>query len=152
MKRWGVVAILVLTFLGLADSAYLFQHDMSGVPLSCSVQGLSNCNVVAQSPYAKLFGIPIAAYGVVFYAALFALAALELVLRDRRLRRTIQGAAALGLAASLYFLYLQVAVIGALCVYCLGSLVIEVLVLLFALPLEPLRRAPAPAPTPPAAA
>lgn len=155
MKRIGVVGILVLAFLGLADSAYVALQDMSGAPLLCSIENLSGCNIVAASPYSDLFGIPIAQYGVLFYAALFALAALELVVFDRLLRRILQGFAVVGILASVIFTLIQVFLIEALCIYCLASAVITVLILACASVIEPVRRTmfdpenePPPAPPP----
>ena len=139
MKRIGVVCILLLAFCGLADSAYLTQHELSGTPLICNIQNLDGCNIVASSPYAHLFGVPLAEYGVFFYGILFVLAALELVLFDRLLRRVLQWAALFGALASTYFLFVQVFFIGAFCIYCLVSAGITFLVLILASFIEPLR-------------
>ncbi|MFA6407868.1 MAG: vitamin K epoxide reductase family protein [Candidatus Paceibacterota bacterium] len=140
MKRVVVVLILVLAFCGLADSAYLAQHEANGVPLICTVQNLDGCNVVANSPYAYLFGISLAEYGVFFYGILFVLSALELALFDRLLRRAIQLMAILGILASLYFITIQVYFIGAFCTYCAVSAGITLLVLILASFIEPLRK------------
>ena len=139
MKRTGVVFILVLAFLGLADSAYLTQQKLSGSPLICDIQNFSGCNIVAESPYASVFGIPLAEFGVLFYSMLFVLAALELVLFDRLLRRVLQGAALIGVLASLYFTFVQIFLIGAFCIYCSISAVLTLLILIFASLIEPVR-------------
>ena len=139
MKRAGVVLILLLAFGGIADAAYLAQHEASGEPLLCNIEYLSGCNTVAQSPYSHLFGIPLAEYGILFYGVIFVLAALELVVFDRLLRRLLQGAALLGVLASLVFTLIQIFLIGALCVYCLASALITLLIFTFASMLEPLR-------------
>lgn len=140
MKRAGVILILFLAFCGLADSAYLTQHETTNTPLICNIQNLSGCNTVAQSPYSKVLGIPLAEYGIFFYAIVFALSALELVIFDRLLRRVLQALAAFGVLASLYFTFLQIFVIGALCAYCLGSAVITLLIFVTAGFIEPLRK------------
>ena len=140
MKRWGVVLILVLAFFGLADSIYLAQHEASGAPLICNIQNLSGCNIVANSQYSRIFGIPTADFGVLFYSILFVLAALELALFDRLLRRVLQGLALIGLAVSIFSTFVQIFLIGALCVYCLASAVITVLVFILATLIEPIRR------------
>ena len=138
MKRAGVIVVLALAFCGLADSAYITQHEASGTPLICNIQNLSGCNIVSKSPYSHLFGVPLAEYGVLFYGILFALAALELVVADRLLRRLLQGASLLGLIGSLYFTFLQVFVINALCAYCLGSALVALLIFIAATLIEPL--------------
>ncbi|HUY62427.1 MAG TPA: vitamin K epoxide reductase family protein [Candidatus Paceibacterota bacterium] len=148
MKRASVVLILVLAFCGLADSAYLAQNETAGTPLLCNIQYLSGCNTVAASPYSRLFGIPLADYGVLFYSIIFALAALELFVYDRRLRRTLQGVAILGLVVSLYFTLIEVFAIQAYCIYCLASALIALIIFVLAGFIEPLRR-PAPEALPP---
>ncbi|HEY4501158.1 MAG TPA: vitamin K epoxide reductase family protein, partial [Candidatus Paceibacterota bacterium] len=127
MKRMGVVFILVFAFLGLADSAYLAQHEIDGTPLICNIQNLSGCNIVAASEYSRLFGIPLAEYGVLFYSILFVLAALELVILSHLLRRVLQIISLIGVIASVYFTSVQVFVIGAFCIYCLASAIIALL-------------------------
>lgn len=127
-----VVALLVLAFLGLADSWYLAESAYMGTDLTCDIEGLDGCNTVAQSPYSWVFGIPLAAYGVGYYGLLFVVGAFLLTRRDFWL---YQGALALGmvgLLASIYFLYLQLAVIKATCIYCLASFVIASLIALIA--------------------
>lgn len=148
MKRLGVVFILILAFCGLADSLYITQHAESGTPLLCNIQSLSDCNVVAASQYSRVLGIPLAEYGVLFYGVLFILAALELVLFDRLLRRALQIASVVGVILSLYFTILQVFVIQAFCVYCFASALISLLVLVCASFIEPLSRRGASVPSP----
>ncbi len=140
MKRIWVVFILILSFLGLADSLYLAQHEITGTPLLCNIQNLTGCNVVANSSYSFIFGIPLAEYGVLFYTILFVLAALELVLFDRLLRRMLQGISLLCVVASLYFLFIQVFLIGAFCIYCTASAIITLLIFVLATLIEPLRK------------
>lgn len=139
MKRFVVWAILALAFLGIADSSYLLQHESSGTPLICDIQGLDGCNIVAESAYSTLFGLPVAAYGVAFYSLLFVLAALALALDVWYVRRAIQWITALGAVVSLYFLYVQIALIGAFCVYCLASEVFTFISAALAFSIEPWR-------------
>lgn len=139
MKRLWVVLILLLAFFGLADSAYLAQSALSGASLLCNIQNLSGCNAVAASEYSRLFGIPLAIYGVVFYSAVFILAALELVLYNRLLRRVLQAASIVGVLSSLYFVFVQKFFIGAFCIYCFISAVITLLILVCASLIEPIR-------------
>ncbi|MBI4066055.1 vitamin K epoxide reductase family protein [Candidatus Kaiserbacteria bacterium] len=140
MKRIGVVFILILAFFGLADSSYLAQHELSGEPLICNIQNLSGCNIVAASQYSRVFGIPLAEYGVLFYGVLFILAALELVIFNRLLRRTLQLISVIGIISSLYFTFVQVYFIGAFCIYCLASAIIAFLIFACASFIEPIRK------------
>lgn len=140
MKRLGVIAILLLAFAGLADSFYLAQHKSNGIPLLCNIENLTGCNVVASSKYSYLLGIPVANLGIVYYSLVFIFAALELILFDRLLRRLLQLFAVIGLAVSLYSTGVQIFFIKALCIYCLISAAITVLIFSLASFLEPLRR------------
>ena len=140
MKRIGVVIILILAFCGLSDSIYLAQHEATNTPLLCNVGNLSGCNVVASSQYAHLFGISLAEYGVIFYAFVFVIAALELVVFDRLLRRVLQAASLIGLIASLYLTFIEFFVLRALCVYCLASASVALFIFIFACLIEPLRK------------
>lgn len=149
MKRAGVVLIVVLAFFGLADSAYLTQHELSGTPLLCDVQNLSGCNIVAGSQYSHLFGIPLSEFGILFYAVIFVLAALELVIFDRLLRRALQAISFVGVLSSLYFTFVQIFVINAFCVYCFASALTTLFIFILAGLIEPIRRQARPAPPPP---
>lgn len=140
MRRIGVVFILVFAFLGIADSAYLAEHEANGTPLICNIQSLSGCNTVAESQYSRFFGIPLAQYGVLFYSILFVLSALELAIFNRLLRRILQGISLVGIIASLYFTFVQVFVIGAFCIYCLASAIIALFIFICASSIEPIRK------------
>jgi len=140
MKRVGVIGILVLAFFGISDSVYLAQNETSNTPLVCNVENLSDCNIVAASQYSQLFGIPIAEFGIVFYGFIFVLAALELFLFNRLLRRILQIVSLVGVASSLYFTFLEIFVIDALCIYCLVSALITLLILVSASFIEPIRK------------
>ena len=116
-----LAAILALAFFGIADSWYLADAAFGETALTCGIEALDGCNTVAESEYSRLFGLPLALYGVAFYSILFILSAVLLALRDRFLEKVLYGGSLAAFLASLYFLYLQVFVIRALCVYCLVS-------------------------------
>lgn len=82
---------------------------------------------MAVSSYARIFGLPVGYYGVVYYFYMFGLAAL--LAFDPLSPDLLQSAvlyAVLGVAFSLYFIVLQVGYIRAFCVYCLVSTVTTV--------------------------
>lgn len=143
--RTRFAGIFLLSLLGIADSWYLAQHAVEGTALSCGIDGvLSGCNAVAQSPYSHFFGIPLGVYGVAFYAAVLLLAAIANRALIKEARRAVALLSAIGMLASLYFIGLQVFVIDALCIYCIGSFVVATGIFLLALPLW--RRVPASVP------
>jgi uncharacterized membrane protein len=125
-------AIIILSLVGIADTAYLSYGQLSGSSLSCSF--IEGCDTVLTSPYALLFGsIPLAYLGFAFYLALFALGVALFIFRTPLVRRLLLALASLGLISSLYFSYLQAFVIEAFCVYCLLSAILSVLLFFISL-------------------
>lgn len=116
------VLLLVLAFLGIADAWYLSATALTDSALSCDFGVvLDGCNVVAQSEYSRLLGVPVALYGVFFYGLFFVLTALLFVFRSIRLERGIYLLATTGAASSVVLLLIQFVFIRAICVYCVVS-------------------------------
>lgn len=134
-SRVGLLTtLLVLAFLGIADAWYLALSAFEGAALVCDVgAALDGCNIVAQSPYSHLFGIPVALYGVIFYCVLFVLVAVLFVRTHHPLYQAVAALGVLGLAASIVFLLIQFVLIKAVCIYCIASAVIAGLICLFSL-------------------
>ncbi len=126
-KRFSIILIgfvIVLSFIGFADSTFLLAKRMSGGPIPC-VLGFTGCDEVSKSPYSALFGIPLSAYGMVFYLATAVLGILYLDTKKYIFARLILFATTLGFLLSLYFIYVQKFLIGAFCIYCILSAVIS---------------------------
>jgi uncharacterized membrane protein len=119
--RAVLIALLVLAFLGIADSWYLAESAATDTPLICGPGMLEGCNAVAQSPYSKLFGIPLGVYGVLFYGLLFVAAAATFTGQLKHGAKFLLALTAFGALASLVFVFVQVFLIKALCIYCLAS-------------------------------
>jgi uncharacterized membrane protein len=124
--------MLALAFIGIVDAIYVAHGNYTGRPLSCPI--IEGCNIVLNSPYSRVFGVPMSYFGFIYYLYMFALAArlafdpLSLGLRFRAVLY-----AAMGAASSMYFIYLQLGFIRELCSYCLIAAVISVLLLIAAL-------------------
>lgn len=112
-------AALVTAILGLLDSLYLSASHVTGVSLVCGP--LEGCNEVAASPYSLLFGIPLAFLGVLYYTGAFVLIAALFSHDNPLLRKLFFILTTIGVAMSLYFLYIQAFSIGAWCIYCVVS-------------------------------
>ena len=124
-------AIALLALAGAAVAAYLVYSRYTGTRLACTTGG---CETVQHSKYAKAAGVPVAVLGLVAYLAVFATAL------SARVEAAAAGAAIVlgGLAFGVYLIVIQVAVIEAICQWCLASDVI--LALLAVLTAERLRR------------
>lgn len=135
MKRNSIIAIMLLLALaGVADSWYLYQSAVGHTALACDLgAGLDGCNIVAQSPYSNLFGVPLALYGIGFFALIFVIALALTALESRILYKALRLVTVIGALASVAFLFIQFAIIKAVCVYCIGSAAIAFLLWALAL-------------------
>ena len=128
-KRVVLILILALAFLGIADAWYLTQSALSDTPLICDVGGtLDGCNIVAQSPYSSINGIPLALFGVFFFSFIFVLAALALWIPRRVVSRALAILGIVGFLASIVFICIQIFLIKAVCLYCFASAAIAFLI------------------------
>ncbi|CAN5733187.1 hypothetical protein BH24ACI3_BH24ACI3_04700 [soil metagenome] len=125
-----LVASLV-ALVGLADSVYLTISHFTSEPVPCSL--VEGCEKVLSSPYAEFYGMPIAALGALAYFAAFSLALLAAF--GNRVMWNVLGLQVVVMATfTAWLLYLQAAVIGAFCQFCLLSAVTTfVILILFAI-------------------
>ena len=129
----GSALLLVLALIGIVDASYDSYAIHAGQPLWCPPP-IDGCNVVASSPYAHIFGMPVGYFGVAYYLCMFGLAALlALAPISRGLRLGVLLWAAMGVSFSLYFMYVQLTFIHAFCIYCLISAVLTLFLLVVAL-------------------
>jgi uncharacterized membrane protein len=128
----AVYFMLALTLVGIADAVYVAHGNYTGAPLWCPI--LDGCNTVINSPYSRVFGVPMSYFGFIYYVFMFGLAArLAFDPHSNSLRFRAILYAALGAASSMYFMYLQIGFIREVCSYCLISAVTSLLLLLAAL-------------------
>jgi uncharacterized membrane protein len=121
MKRYGgmLVVWMGLAAVGFLDAAYLAIEHYRGVVPPCSL--VEGCEVVTTSAYATLFGMPVALLGALYYLALLMLAVRSLETRDDRYLRLGFRLTAIGAAMSVWFVYVQVGILRAICIYCIVS-------------------------------
>ena len=74
-RRWLLLPVLLLLLLGAAASAYLLHLDFAvrspeGPPgdTFCAISARVNCVTVAASAYSSFLGLPVALYGLEFFA------------------------------------------------------------------------------------
>ncbi len=131
------LAILLLAIAGAIDSAYLAWLKLSGSVAACS--NIGDCEAVNNSRYAEIAGIPIALLGLGGYLAILALTLLEVRLPSWKigLRLAFFGFTLAGTLYSIYLTYVEVAILGAICPFCVVSAV--VMLALFILAIQRLR-------------
>ena len=108
--------LAALDLVGLAIAGYLAIVEVGGgVPVCGPLRG---CETVAQSEYSRIAGVPVAVYGVGLSLVLFTLAIAWWRTNLYGLLLAHYGLSLAGVVFEIYFLYLQIFVIGAVCVWC----------------------------------
>jgi uncharacterized membrane protein len=120
-----------LAALGILVAGYLTVKRLGGGSLACT--RWAQCDVVNSSPYATIGGVPVAFIGLAGYLLLFGLAAVAVQAQAEQRRQILWASFLLsagGLLFSIYLTYLEVSVIQALCIWCLASAIIILLLAL----------------------
>ncbi|HYP01796.1 MAG TPA: vitamin K epoxide reductase family protein [Pyrinomonadaceae bacterium] len=113
-----------LALVGLADAVYLTVEHLTGRSVRCTVTG--GCSEVLGSPYATVYGYPLALYGALAYFTAFSLATLA-AFGSEGAAKLLALLVALMFAVTLWLLYVQAFVLHAFCQYCLLSAAVTTL-------------------------
>ena len=133
MRRTGIAplpaAIAALGAVGIAVSLYLTTVHYADRPVYCA--GISSCETVNSSAYAELAGLPVALLGLATYIAITVLALLSP-------RLAWAGAALLFVAVtgtlfSAYLTWVELAVLHAVCAWCVVSAILITAITVLAL-------------------
>lgn len=119
LPRWAVVS-LGFALAGLAVSTYLTYAHVNKGALVC---GVGDCQTVQGSEFATIAGIPLALLGLGLFGSLVALGLIRARLprASEALTFAAFGLALAGVLYSAYLTYLEVAVIYAICQWCVVS-------------------------------
>ncbi|PIZ46416.1 hypothetical protein COY32_03380 [candidate division WWE3 bacterium CG_4_10_14_0_2_um_filter_41_14] len=123
-----VIAFLVISFIGFLDATYLTVSHYRGTELNCTI--LQGCEEVTNSAYSVIYGVPVALLGMGYYLVIMTLSLflLEMVLsmvfletHESKILKILPYLTIFGFVASIWFVYLQIFVIGEICEYCMLS-------------------------------
>ncbi|KAB8330773.1 vitamin K epoxide reductase family protein [Scytonema tolypothrichoides VB-61278] len=129
IHKWSRILIAAIASCGALTTAYLTVVKLTQGSAACPT---NSCDVVLSSPYATVLGLPLALFGFLAYASMatFALAPLAVDPAKNKPTRTklenwtwlllLAGAIAMSIFSG-YLMYLLFFTIKALCLYCLGS-------------------------------
>ena len=109
------IVLVLLTVLGITASALALREHCRTDTSPCSINEKWDCGIVNHSPYAVLWGIPVAIIGIAGYLLLGTLAL-------KRWYSILLPVSLAGLAFSLYLAHIEKDVLGVWCVYCVASL------------------------------
>jgi uncharacterized membrane protein len=141
------MTVAVLALIGFLVSVYLLLYNL-GVLGSIACGGSGGCERVATSPWAVLFGVPVAAYGVAGYLVLLGVAVFGL--GERWLARSeptrwLVALSGIGVLFAIYLTYLEAAVVHAWCRWCVTCAIVTTLIFVTSLAgARGFRKAPAP--------
>ncbi|HUX33122.1 MAG TPA: vitamin K epoxide reductase family protein [Gemmatimonadaceae bacterium] len=139
---------MTLTVAGLLIAGYLtLLHYDTDVPLVCSGGAFVNCEQVLTSASAYLLGVPVAVWGLAWFAVAFVLARLSSRARaggePAWLRAAGFGWVLAGTANVLWLVYQELGVIGKICAWCTAIHVVVLALLVIQVMSDPLRVRPA---------
>jgi uncharacterized membrane protein len=128
VTRRQILALLAVVGICIALYLTLFKVGVIG-ELSCSI---GSCEKVNTSKWSMLFGLPVSAWGLMAYVALLVLALLgDMEPREESLpiARLLAGLAGFSVLFSAWLTYLELFVIHAICIWCISSAVLWVVIL-----------------------
>ncbi len=137
IHKWSRPLIAAIAGLGALTTGYLTIEKLTGGSAACVAQaGVKGCNDVLSSPWATVFGQPLALFGFLAYTSMliFALAPLALKSGENNSRKQIEnwswwllliGAIAMSIFSG-YLMYLLASQIKAICPYCIASALFSV--------------------------
>lgn len=113
------IAMMVVSFLGFVDAAYLTIQRFTGASLPCTLTHA--CDTVTRSEYSTILGIPVVVLGVIYYLTIFFGAYFFLEYRSRIYFKITAAMTVFGLIFSTWFVYVQLGILHAICQYCMLS-------------------------------
>ena len=136
--KWSRLIIAAITTCGTLTTAYLTYEKLNGKQAACLIQtSVNNCNDVLSSPWAMVFGKPLALFGFLAYTCMLVCAVIPLILKSDTNKQQNQkiedltwlillaGATAMTIFSG-YLIYLLIFKIQALCFYCIASALFSV--------------------------
>jgi uncharacterized membrane protein len=115
------ITLVALAIVGLLVSVYMTIYKITSNDSMCI--GSKDCSVVNQSRYAEIYGIPVAVFGILGYAAILAILLLERNPGFFKQNGTMLlfGLSLTGFLFTLYLIFLEIAIIKAYCPFCITS-------------------------------
>jgi uncharacterized membrane protein len=110
------IILAVLDVLGLAIASYLSVVELAGAAPVCGP--IKGCEEVARSEYSRIGGVPVAVFGVGLSLILLTLAVAWWRTDLYGLLLAHYGLSLAGVIFEVYFMYVQVFVIHAVCIWC----------------------------------
>ncbi len=121
MDKWLYRTSVALAVLGLLVSIYMTVYKITSNDSMCL--GSGDCSTVNASKYSEVNNIPVAVLGVIGYAAILAVHFFENRNRFFKQNSTLMifGMALTGFIFTIWLIYVEIALLKALCPFCITS-------------------------------
>ncbi len=128
-----------LSVCGMILSGYLLFHHYQiryreNYKSVCNINEGLNCDAVALHPSSEFLGVPVAAWGILFYLVVILLVRLaEQHSGEKAAKRATSLLTVLLLAGfiiDMFLMWVSVSMIQSLCIFCMGTYVVNTLLLL----------------------
>jgi uncharacterized membrane protein len=126
--RWLLASSLVLAAAGVLVAGYLtIEHYTASTTLACPDTGVINCQKVTSSAQSKVFGIPVALLGLLYFVVML-LASMPAAWRlaQPAVRFGRLAFAVVGVGFVVYLVYAELFVLDAICLWCTAVHVLTV--------------------------
>lgn len=132
MDKWLYRASIALVIIGLAVSIYMTIYKISGNDGMCL--GSGDCSTVNASRFSEVNGIPVAVFGIIGYVAILFVQIFET--RNEFFRKNgtllIFGMGLTGFLFTLWLVYVEIALLNAICPFCVTSQVAMTIIFIIA--------------------
>jgi len=121
MDKWLYRISVILVVIGLLVSIYMTIYKVTSNDAMCL--GSGDCSTVNASRYAEVYGIPVATIGIAGYFAILLTHWYERCDKffEKNGPMLIFGMALTGFLFTLYLIYVEFAILDAICPFCLTS-------------------------------
>ena len=132
MDKWLYRSSVVLVVLGLLVSIYMTIYKATSNDRMCL--GSGDCHTVNTSIYSEVNGIPVAVFGIIGYLAILIVLYFEKRNRFFKLNSTLMifGLSLTGFIFTVWLIYVEIALLKALCPFCVTSQVAMTLIFIIA--------------------
>lgn len=130
LPKWFLVVGMIIGILGIMDAGYLTYEHFQPSDVCPLHGGIINCQKVNASQYAVIWNIPVAVLGLAYYLGL-SLIFFYLLFKNNRAEVLVLllVLAIVSAVFSIWLLYVQLALIGYLCTYCIFSFLLSMVML-----------------------
>ena len=132
MDKWLYRASVALVILGVLVSIYMTIYKFTANDAMCL--GSGDCHTVNASKYSEVNGIPVAIFGVIGYLAILTVLYFENSSRFFKQNATLMifGMSLTGFIFTVWLIYVEIALLKAICPFCVTSQVAMTIIFIIA--------------------